>query len=151
MATMTDPAASVHWVGVCFGPHRIVAVAGIGRIDGDEGQVPQVLATLQVGLLRRLSLAQHGIREGVGNAMGVDGDEARRPLILRIAEPVGDAGVSAAETRRPAKLEADELAILGVVGRASRAPAILSVACDRPDRSRRRRLEGRERCRAGCA
>ena len=98
MATMTTQPPLFIRVGVWFRPHRIVAVAGIGRIDGDEGQVPQVLAALQVGLLRRLSLAQHGIREGVGNAMGVDGDEARRALILRIAEPVGDAGVGAAET-----------------------------------------------------
>ena len=59
--------------------------------------------------------------------MGVDGDEARRPLILRIAEPVGDAGIGAAEAGRSAKLEADELAILGVVGGAPGHPPFLQL------------------------
>ena len=125
------PAAFVLGIGVRFGPHRVVAVAGVHGIDGDEGQMPQILAAFQVGLFRRVSLAQHGFREGIGNAVGMNGDEARRPLILRIAEPVGDAGIGAAEARRSAELEADELAVLGVVGGASGdAPLFQLLAVD---------------------
>ena len=96
-----------------------------GSIDGDEGQVPQVLAVLQVGSFAA-SASQHGIREGVGMPWA---RMAMRlvAVIWRIAEPVGDAGVGAAETSRPAKLEADELADLGVVGGASRDPPLFQL------------------------
>src|SRR5512132_2919155 len=93
--------------------------------------MPQILAAFQVALFRRASLDQHRFREGIGNAVGMNGDEARRPLILRIAEPVSDSGIGAAEARRSAELEADELAVLGVVGGASGdAPLFQLLAVD---------------------
>src|SRR6185369_8808003 len=125
------PTAFVPGIGVRFGPHRVVAVARVHGVDSDEGQMPQILAAFQVGLFRRVSLAQHGFREGIGNAVGMNGDEARRPLILRIAEPVSDAGIGAAEAGRSAELEADKLAVLGVIGGVSgHAPLFQLLAVD---------------------
>ena len=125
------PTAFVPGIGVGLGPHRVVAVAGVHRVESDEGQMPQILAAFQVGLFRRVSLAQHRFREGIGNAVGMNGDEARRPLILRIAEPVSDAGIGAAEAGRSAELEADKLAVLGVIGGVSRdAPLFQLLAVD---------------------
>src|SRR5262249_12900997 len=69
--------------------------------------------------------------EGVGNAVGMNGYDARRPLILGIAEPVSHTGIGGAEAGRPAQLEADKFAVLGVVGSASGdAPLFQLLAVD---------------------
>ncbi len=94
----------------------------------------QILPPLQVGRLGRIGFPEGCVRERVGDAMGMDGDQARRALVLRIAEAGGDARGLLAKARGAGKLEADELAILGVLG-CPRAPrATLSVACGRWDR-----------------
>ena len=121
------PAALVAWVGVGLGPYRIVAVAGVGRIDGDEGEMPQIFPALQIGRDRRFRLAEHGFGKGVGDAVGVDGDKARRPLILRIAETIRDADVCRAKACGAGELEADQLAVLRVLRRPARDPPLFQL------------------------
>ena len=90
-------------------------VAGVRRVDGDEREMPQILAPLELGLLGGVGLGQHGVGERIGNAVGMDGDEARHLLRGRIAEPLGDARGLHAGAAPARQLEAHELAVLGVV------------------------------------
>src|SRR6516162_7900455 len=95
--------------------------------------MPQILAVLRIRLVLRVRLPQHAIGEGVGNAMGVDGDKACRPLVLRVAETVGDASVGRPEAPA-AQLETDQLSVLCIVGRSTRhAPLFQLLAVHRID------------------
>ena len=115
------PAAFVLGVRVGFGPHRVVMVAGVGRVDGDQRQIAQILApSAKLGLFGGFGLRQHGVGEGVGDAVGMDGDQARHLLGFGIAEPLGDARGLHAGAAAARELEADQLAALGVVGAATR-------------------------------
>ena len=129
-----DPAALVVGVWVGFGEDRVVMVAGVGGIDGEEGNGAQILPPLQVRRLGGVRFPEGGVGEGVGDAMGMDGDEARGPLVLRITEAGGNAGCLLAEARRACKLEADELAILSVLGgSAGNTPFLQLLAVDGVD------------------
>ncbi len=60
-----DVAAGVAWVGVGLGVDRVVMVLGVGRVDGDERDVPPVLAALErdlAGLLGFASRTEAGKR-----------------------------------------------------------------------------------------
>ncbi len=107
-------------------------VAGVERVDGDEGEVGEVFAALGVGLLGGLSLGQHVLREAVGNAVGMDRDQAGHLLGLGIAEPLDHAGGLHAHARGARQLEADQLAVQGIVGAAARhRPFFELLAVDR--------------------
>ena len=58
----------------------VIVILGVGRIDGDEGDEPPVLAAGKAGGLRRRRFRQHIAVEGIGDAMGVDRDQAHRAL-----------------------------------------------------------------------
>ena len=145
------PAAAIGGVGIGFGPDRIVMVARVGGIDGDERQVPQILAALELGLLGRLGLGKHGFGKAVGDAVGMDGDQARHLLRLRIAEPLGDAGGLHAEARGARKLEAHQLAVLGVArGAARHRPFLQLLAVDRIDHAGAARKRAKDAEQAPC-
>ena len=57
-------------------------VAGIGRVDGDEGDLAQVLATLEgrQGLIEGLLF--NGVGEAGRHAVGVDGDQGGGPGVV---------------------------------------------------------------------
>ena len=120
------------WV---YGYATDILGALIERVSGetlDEFIRSRILAPLGIGLAGRLSLAQHRFREGVWDAVSVDSDQARGALVLRVAEPVGDPGRRA--EAGPAKLEANELAALGVERRPACHPPFLQLlAIDRID------------------
>jgi hypothetical protein len=59
-------AARVLRVVVGMGVDRVVMVARIGRVDGDERQVAQVLAALEARGLHRVGLGDHLVGEIVG-------------------------------------------------------------------------------------
>jgi hypothetical protein len=50
-------AAGIAGVGVRFGMDRVVMVLGVGRIDGDQRNVPPVLAALEGDLAGLFGLA----------------------------------------------------------------------------------------------
>src|SRR3546814_6022882 len=74
------------------GPDRIVMVPRIDRIDGDDGQMPQILPLVlmqgQAGSGHRLFLDPLG--KDMGNAMFVDGDQAEAAGREGIAQYVRD-------------------------------------------------------------
>ena len=75
-----DEAARVLRIGVRPREHRVVVVLGVDRIDGDERHVAPVLASDARRRLRCFGLAQGVAPEHVGDAVGVDGDQADRFL-----------------------------------------------------------------------
>jgi hypothetical protein len=118
----------------------IVVVARIDGIDGEEIERGEIGAA---GKLRRLELphlGQHGMRELVGDAVRVHGDQADLALILRVAERLGDPGLRHSEAVRAVELEAHEIAGLGaafIAGRDRPFPKLLAIdGVDEPAASR---------------
>src|SRR5690606_7317833 len=73
---------------VWLGPDRIVVVARIGRVDGDDGEVTQVLAVLfaERQLRGERGFGERFLAEYVGDAVLVDRDQAEGLGRERIAE-----------------------------------------------------------------
>ncbi len=65
-------------------------VARVGRVDGDEGDVTQVLAPLQRRDSLILGLALHGFGEAGRHAMGVDGDDGGGAGVVFTADVLED-------------------------------------------------------------
>ncbi len=96
--------------------------------------MPEVLAALQIGLLGGLGLGQHGVGKCIRDAMGMDRDQARHLLGLRITETLGDARGLYAHARGAGQLEAHQLAVFSLVGLAARhGPLFQLLAIDRID------------------
>ena len=108
-------AAGIGGIVVGLGVDRVVVVAGVGRVDGDEGQRPQVLAGAESE--RRaagLRLGHGRVREVVGDAVLVDGDERDRLRRRRVAQPGHHAGLRQAVGAGGAELLGlDQLALAG--------------------------------------
>jgi hypothetical protein len=77
-----DPAAGVARIVVGLGVDGVVVVAGVGRVDGDQGNVAQVLAAGQGRRLGGLGLGLGLLREAHGDAVGVDGDQRGGPRLI---------------------------------------------------------------------
>ena len=92
-----DPAAFVirRWVGL--GPDRIIVIAGIRGIDGNQRYISQIFACGIIGFGQFFHRIHHRCREDIGNTVRMDGDQADLFLVIRIAENLpdpcgGDAG-----------------------------------------------------------
>ena len=125
---------------------RVVVVLGIGRIDGDERQLAPILPAGEPGRDGGFRLLQHGRREDVRNAVGVDGDQADRALTLERAQLFLDA--RAGETKAaPAfgNFDRDQIAVLGVKAGIRRngklAAKLLLVDRRKPSATTRQRPE----------
>lgn len=115
------PAAAAFGLGV----HRVVEVAGILAVDGDEGHLAQV-DTLFLVLLRhfRLELGRfllHRGRPDVGDIVAAQGDFDLHPRRHVVAEHLDDLALGLAVDARPL-LDAhlDELVVPGLAGLARR-------------------------------
>ena len=71
--------------------HRIVEVARIRTVDGDERDVAQILAPLRADAARSFRFGQHLGGEGVGDVERRDHQQADRARAARIAQALGDA------------------------------------------------------------
>jgi hypothetical protein len=85
-----DMAAGVLRIVIGMGVDRVVPVARIGRVDGDERQVAQVLAPAKARGFAGVRLRDHGVGEGVGNAVFMDRDQADGLRRAGIAQPLDD-------------------------------------------------------------
>ena len=136
---------------VGMGEDGVVAVARVGRVDGDEGQVAQILAALETCGFHGVGLGDGVVGELVGDAVLVDRDERHRARLGRVAEPGDDAGRGQAEAvARAGLFGLDQLAVPGAVGGAGGdapfavgalvdgqdAPALGALAEDAEDLSR---------------
>ena len=70
-----DPATGVLRVVVRLGKDRVIVIAGVLRVDGDQRDVAHVLAPAQGRRLGLFRLGFGGGREAHRNAVGVDGDQ----------------------------------------------------------------------------
>ena len=126
-------AAGVGGALVRMGIDRIVMVARVGRVDGDERQVPQVFAALEPRGCHRVGLGDHLVGEIVGNAVLVDGDQRDGARRGGVAEPGDDLGPGQAHAGARARLLGlDQLAVLGVTGGAGgHHPFLVGALVDR--------------------
>ncbi len=127
-------------------------VTSVRGVDGDEGEVPQILTAFELRLLGGFGLGEHGFRETIGDAVGMDRNEARHLLRRRIAEPLDNAGGLHAHARGARNLEAHQLAIFGISGGTPRhGPFFQLLALDRIDdaRASRKRAENAEQASCG--
>ncbi len=121
-----DVAARVRRVVVGMGADGIVVVAGVGGVDGDQRQGAQVFAVAERNRAGGFGLGQHGVREGVGDAVLVDGDQRDRLRGRGIAQAGDDAGAGQAVAAGLADLVG--LDQFTVAGAAAVAGADLPVA-----------------------
>ncbi|MNI36929.1 hypothetical protein D3C73_909970 [compost metagenome] len=85
-----DPAAFVRGVFIALGIDGVVMIARVGGVDGDEGDVAQVLASLQRRHVLVLGLALDGLGEAGRHAVGVDGDDGGGARIILAADALQD-------------------------------------------------------------
>ena len=71
-----------------MGKDRIVVIAGVRRVDGDERHVTQVFAVAKGSGRHGVGLKDHLIGEIIGNAMLMDRDERDRLGRHRIPQPI---------------------------------------------------------------
>ena len=118
MATqMTWPPSFLGSV-VGFGKDRVVVVARVLGVDGDERQLAQVLAALEACGLHAVGLGQHLLGEIVRDAVLVDRDERDGLGFGRIADAGRDPRAGQAEAAFGAGLLGlHELAFLRAAGR----------------------------------
>ena len=95
-----DPAAGVRGVAVRLGEDGVVVVAGVRRVDGDEGDVAQVLAARKAGLARRVGFRLRRLGKARRDAVGVDGDQGGGAGIILAPHPLQDLAPVQAEAPR---------------------------------------------------
>jgi hypothetical protein len=118
-----------------MGMHGVVPVARIGRVDGDKRQVAQVRAPGQARGFAGVRLGDHGVGEGVGDAVLMDRDQADGPGRAGIAQPLDDARLRQAHAPlRPGLFGLHQLAVPGAMGIAR---AHHAIPCRPPWRSAR--------------
>ena len=95
--------------------HGVVVVAGVGGINGEERQVPQVGAACRRGRTQGLDLAQDRRRELVGQPVRVHGDQADLALVPGVAQGLDDPRLGYAVAPAGAgEIEAHEIAVPGL-------------------------------------
>ena len=125
-------AACVRRVGIRFGADGIVAVARIGRVDGEQWQIAQVFARAHGGCNAAVSLGHHGVGEGVGDAVLVNGNQRYSTRARRVAQACGDAGMGQAHLALADQFSLDQLAVAGIGGGiAGHAPFFIRALVDR--------------------
>ena len=97
-----DVAARIAFVVIQPGPYRIVMIARIGRIDGDQRNGAQVGPAARIDRLCRLGVLDHRSGKFGCNAMVVNGDQADGSGRIHAAYALDD--FYAAETGDPARL-----------------------------------------------
>ena len=90
--------AVVFRIIVGMGPAGIVVVARVCRIDGDEGQVAQIVAFAEGGGPGLVGLGDHVVRECIGDAVLVDCNQRNRPWGAWIAQPLDHLGARQAQS-----------------------------------------------------
>ncbi|MPL88767.1 hypothetical protein SDC9_34794 [bioreactor metagenome] len=128
-------AALVRRIVVAQRKAGVVAVARVGRVDGDEGQRGQILAALETRGRLGIGLGDDLVGEVVGDAVLMDRDQRDRARRGRIAQPVEHARLRQAEPPlRAGLLRLDQLAVARVIRGACRHHPFLGLALvDRHD------------------
>src|ERR1700730_8660417 len=119
-------AAGISRIAVRHRVDRVIVVLGVGGIDGHEGNLAPVLATGEVGGGCRFGFGEHRAGKYVGNAVGLDGDQAHGALGLERPEPLPDPRGLEPVTGGSRHLRGDQIAVLRVRGRAGRNAQLFS-------------------------
>ena len=110
------PAAAVVGVGVRLGPDRVVEVAGVLAVDGDQRNLAQVLPVAERRRPGGGRLGQGGVRKSRRDVVVLDGDQADGARPTRRAAALDDAGTAQAQRLALVHLRPDQLAGLGAHG-----------------------------------
>src|SRR5215831_11181393 len=86
------PATAISSVVIRLGPHRIVEVAGIAAVDGDQRDIAQIGSTRQGRRPCRLGFGNCRDWEFGRNVMACDGQQTYRAGVRGMSEPFDDAG-----------------------------------------------------------
>ena len=105
------PAAGM--VGIGLGEHRVVEVARILAVDGDQRHVAQVEPVAQRRRLGALGLVERGLRELDRDVVGGDGDQADGARVAHRPDALEHA--RAARQRSAGRLDPDDVARHGAV------------------------------------
>ena len=109
-------AAFVGGVFVGFGPDRVVVIARVGRVDGDERDFAQVDAAFDGGRRRAFGFVDDVGGELIGDAVGVDGDQADRLGFRHAADAFDDARARLAHGAPGQGFAEDEFAVERAAG-----------------------------------
>ena len=127
-----DMAAGIF--GVSLGKDRVIAVAGVHRVDGDKVQIAQILALAQRGDDAAVGFGNHGVGELVRNAVLMDGNQADGAGTRRVTQPGRDAGLRQADHALAHQLALDQFAVAGTAREIARhAPFLVRSLVDRQD------------------
>ena len=91
------PTAAVLRVGVGLGPDRVVEVAGIAAVDGDQREVTQIGPCGQARRHRRLGFGDCRSRKFGRDVIIRDNERTYHAGIRGVSEPVDDAGSRGSE------------------------------------------------------
>ena len=81
-----DQPEAARLVRIGFGEHRIIEVARVGPVDGDQLQIAQIGAATRPDPARGIGLAQRRLGKHLRNVVRVDGNQADRTRIAKRAE-----------------------------------------------------------------
>ena len=130
-----DMPARVFRVCIGFREHRIVVIARVHRIDGQQRNAAQIRATGQLRRLQIPRLVDHALWKIIRNAVRVHRNQRHLALVFRIAERFHDARPRRREPSRLREFEAHEIAVLGVLlVTLVHRPGFQFLAVDRLDR-----------------
>ncbi len=130
-----DMAAGVAFIAVRLRIDRIVMVAGIGGVDGDEGHVAQIVPAAHGRGFHSIGLGDHAVGEGVADAVLMDRDERNGLRSRGVAQPFDDARLRQTHAGAVAKLFGlHQLAILCALrGGCGHAPVAVGALVDGHD------------------
>ncbi len=103
-------------LGVRLRENRVVEIAGVGSVDGDQRDLTQVRAPLEPHGPSGLGFRDCRLREFDGNAVVGDRDQADRAWMRAVANALDDARLEQAEASPRHRLAEHDFAVLGALG-----------------------------------
>ena len=130
------PSAVVLGVRVRFGKHRVVVIACINGIDGQQRHVAQIGAAIHRRRCKRFAFGENAFGKVLWDAVRVDRDQRDLPLVFGVAEAFEHDRARGHEASAAHEIETHEIAIArlaGIIGKDR--PAFHFLAFDRLDRA----------------
>src|SRR6266436_2564622 len=122
------PATAISRVGIRLGPHRVVEVASLAAVDGDQRDIAQISSAGQGRRPCRLGFGNCRHREFGRDVMARDGQQTYHAGVRGMSEPFDDARSRKTDFGGRRFLDDDQLAIFGAAGIALHNPVVGAVS-----------------------